>query len=269
MFKAVLAAKAQLHRFPSGSLDGAERRLARLSRQPRPGRLFIAVPAVSAYGSMVADLAELSALSRAYGALLIADVSHDFGAMGQDGGGVMELQGCLGRIDIVLGSLGKAFAIPAGFAAFRHPTHAAKLSGHCLSPETTSRLLAATDIAFGPEGRQLRRNLHGVTLRLRNHLMADGARAMGSASPLVPVLLPPDTALARAALLSTAGPKVTLLSSPRVPHHAPRWRIELNALHTPGDIDDLAEVIRDVTRAFDRVSSRVQPAAWPLTDAVT
>ncbi|MGB3251212.1 MAG: hypothetical protein WBB13_18825, partial [Tabrizicola sp.] len=91
-----------------------------------------------------------------------------------------------------------------------------------------------------------------LSLRLRNHLMADGIRPMGKASPFVPILLPLLTALPRTALLESAGPRVALLQSPTVPLHAPRWRIQLTAAHSPADIDDLAELIRDVTRAFDR-----------------
>jgi 7-keto-8-aminopelargonate synthetase-like enzyme len=262
MFETVLATGARLHRFPSGSLDAVERRMTRLCRQPRRGRLMITVPAVSAHGSNVADLAELAALARLHGALLVVDVSHDLGAIGQDGGGVMEVQGCLGRADIVLGSLAKCFGAGGGFAAVRDPILAQTLrhSAKSVSPQHASILLAAAGIAFSPEGRDRRRNLHGIALRLRNHLMADGTRPMGSASPLVPVLLPPATALPRTALLHSAGPLVTLLQAPKVPLHAPRWRIQLSAGHGPADIDDLAELIRDVSRAFNRAPARMRVA---------
>lgn len=263
MFETVLARGARLHRFPAGSVDAVERRLRRLSRLPRKGRLLIAVPAVSAHGSRIADLAELSALARNHGAILIADVSHDLGSMGQDGGGVMEFQGCLGRPDIVVGSLAKCFGANGGFAAFRDPdTRLAVLGGQRrsrpLAPANANAIVAATGIVTSPEGRRRRRHLHGVTLRLRNHLMADGARVLGQASPLVPVLLPLETALPRTALLHSAGPQVTLLQAPRVPLHAPRWRIGLTALHGLADIDDLAELIRDVSRAFNRTPIRMR-----------
>jgi 7-keto-8-aminopelargonate synthetase-like enzyme len=263
MFETARAARAQVHRFPSGSVDAVERRLSRLSRTARTGRLVIAVSAVSAHSSKIAELAELAALARATGALLVVDVSHDLGAMGPDGGGVMEIQGCLGRADIVLGSLGKCFGADGGFAAFRDPDFVAmaRLQARPLDPVSANALLAGAEIAFSPEGRRRRRNLHGVALRLRNHLMADGARLMGQASPLVPVLLPPQTALPRTALLTSAGPQVTLLLAPNVPLHAPRWRIELNAHHGLADIDDLAELIRDVARAFDRRPTRIQVPA--------
>ncbi|MBN8629537.1 MAG: pyridoxal phosphate-dependent aminotransferase family protein [Rhodobacterales bacterium] len=263
MFETVLISQAQLHRSPAGSVDGVERRLSRLARQPRRGRLVIAVPAVSAHGSAIADLAELSALARLHDAILIADVTHDLGAMGQSGGGVMEIQACLSRVDIVLGSFAKSFGASGGFAAVRDPDLASAMdssqwSTAALSPVNAAVILAALDVVTSPEGRRRRRNLHGIALRLRNHLMADGLRPMGRASPFVPILLPMSTAQARTALLESAGPLVTLLQAPRVPLHAPRWRFQLNADHSPADIDDLAELIRDVSRAFDRRPARMR-----------
>lgn len=262
MFDAVCASRAGLHRFPTGSLDAVERRLSRLSRETRRGRLVIAVPAVSAQGSRIADMAELSALARLHAACLIVDVSHDFGTMGQDGGGVMELQACQGRADIVLGNFATSLGAAGGFAAFRNPDlgQALQREARPLSPHAALTINAATGIAFSPEGRRRRRLLHGISLRLRNHLMADDARILGQASPLVPILLPADSAVPRTALLESAGPRVTLLQAPAVPRHAPRWRVELSALHTPADIDDLAELIRDVTRAFDRAPVRQRVA---------
>jgi glycine C-acetyltransferase len=262
MAETVLQARAHLHRTPSGSAEGVERRLARLTRNPQCGRLFIAVPAVSAHGSRIADLAELTTLARRYGATLIVDVTHDLGAMGQSGGGVMEIQGCLGRVDVVLGSLAQTFASPGGFAAFRNPETQDRLGlQHPEAPLNTGVLLAALDLVASPEGRRRRRNLHGLALRLRNHLMSDRIKVMGQASPFVPILLPPLTALPRTALLESAGPCVTLLQAPEVPLHAPRWRVQLAAAHGPADIDDLAELIRDVTRAFDRAPARARITA--------
>jgi 7-keto-8-aminopelargonate synthetase-like enzyme len=71
---------------------------------------------------------------------------------------------------------------------------------------------------------------------------------MGQPSPLVPVRLPPGTALARTALLQSAGLAVTLLGPPTVALHAPRWRLQLSADHGPADIDGLADMVRDVVR---------------------
>jgi glycine C-acetyltransferase len=257
MFEAVRVARARLHRSPAGSLEAAERRLNRLSRQPGHRRLVLALPMISAFGSKMADIVELVALARHYNAILIADVTHDLGAMGQTGGGVLEIQGVTGRPDVIVGSFGKCFGAGGGFAALRDPALATVLrSGQWRTAALSPVNAVVIDAAFGligeAEGWRRRRHLHGNSLRLRNHLMADGLRVMGHASHLVPLRLPYATAVARTALLQSAGPLVTLLRAPTVAAHAPRWRIQLNADHSAADIDDLAELIRDVTRAFDR-----------------
>jgi glycine C-acetyltransferase len=262
MFEAALVARARVHRSPAGSVEAVERRLRRLSGQPRRGRVWLAVPAISAHGSAMADVAELSTLCRAHGAGLIVDVAHDLGSMGQDGGGVLEIQGCLGRADVVLGSFAKCFGAAGGFAAFQDPTLKGRLRGGrpgqwrtaALSPVNASVILAGFDLVESAEGRRRRRRLHGTTLRLRNQLMANGHRVFGQPSPLVPVRLAPKVAEVCSQLLHGAGPRVTLLRAPLVAAHAPRWRIQLSSDHGAADIDDLAELVRDVTRAVERRS---------------
>lgn len=274
MFETALAARATLHRAPSGSVESVERRLRRLAALPRRGSMFVAVPAVSSQESVLADLAGLVDLCRDYGATLIVDVTHDLGSMAQGGGGLLEIQGCLGRAGIVIGSFAKCFGATGGFAAFADPglKRALRLSHHgqrqsaALSPVNAAIILAAFDIIDSAQGRTRRRRLHSSALRLRNHLMADGIRVMGQPSPLVPIRLPLLTALPRTALLESAGALVTLLMAPAVATHAPRWRLQLMADHTAADIDDIADLIRDVTRVFDRQRRRVrQPESMDQT----
>ena len=67
MFETVRAVRARLHCSPAGSVEAVERRLRRLAAQPRRGRLYLAAPAISAHGSTMAAIAELSALARLHG----------------------------------------------------------------------------------------------------------------------------------------------------------------------------------------------------------
>jgi glycine C-acetyltransferase len=158
---------------------------------------------------------------------------------------------------VVVGSFSRCFGANGGFAAVRDiglcpPLRSGQWRTSALSTVNAVAISAAFDLVEGAEGRRRRRHLHGNSLRLRNHLMADGLRVMGQASHLVPLRLPPATAEARTALLQSAGPQVNLVRAPIVAAHAPRWRIQLSAEHSAADIDDLAELIRDVTRALDR-----------------
>ena len=265
MFETVLVSNARLLRSPPGSFQGVERRLHRLARMHHGGRVWVSVPAVSARASVMADLADLAALCQHYGAGLIVDVSQDLGTMAQGGGGVMELQGCAGRADIVLGGFDRAFAAQGGFAAFRdldlwRSTGLKDKAQPCATE--ASAILAALDLIDSAEGRRRRLRLHATGLRLRNHLMSDGIAVLGQPSPVVPVRLSPDSVAERSALLAAAGFRVPLLRAPVVAGHAPRLQLHLTADHGPADIDDLADLLRDVLR------QRARPA-YPLTDAVT
>lgn len=255
MFETVFSIGARLHRAPAGSIDAVERRLRRLTATPRSGRIWVAVAAISAHASIMADVADLSALCRTYGASLIVDVTHDLGTMARSGGGVMELQGCQGHADVVVGSYARCFGATGGFAAFRDPGMKNRfIDGRgqkaTLSPVLAATILAGFDIIDSAEGRRLRRRLHANSLRLRNHLMADGLRVMGQPSPVVPVRLPHWSALAQTALLESVGTTVTLLRAPIVGAHAPRWCLRLSTNHGLADIDDLADLICDVSRIF-------------------
>ncbi len=257
MLETVLTLKAHPLRSPSGSVAGVERRLSRLSCTPGVRRVWVAVPALSPHASTLAEIADLADLCHHHGAGLIIDASQDIGLVGQDGGGVIEVQGCHRRADLVLGSFAQAFGAAGGFVASRDPALArvlqrAQTPAHAvrLAPTHAAAILAALDLIDSVEGQRRRRRLHGLSLRLRNHLMAEGVPVLGQASPIVPVRLAPRTALACTALMHRAGIGLRLLQAPVVAGHTPRWCLHLTADHSPADIDTLAGLIRDVTRAL-------------------
>lgn len=250
LFEAARATGATLHRCPPGSVDAIERRLRRLSRLPVRGRLIVAVPALAAMSSVSAELRDLLPVCARHGALLVVDVSQDLGILAPEGRGQAELQGCLGQIDILLGALSPGLGVTGGFAAFRDPGLATCLRpAAALSAVPAAAALAAFDLIESPGFRRRRLRLHGISLRLRNHLMADGLCVLGQASFLVPVRLSPATAAICSSLMRKAGPIVPLLAAPQVARHVPRWLVRLSVDHGPADVDDLAELIRDVTRA--------------------
>lgn len=263
--EAVRSAGAGLLLAPAGSVEGIERRLARLARQRTFGSVWVAVPAISGHASVMADLADLAELCGRFGARLIVDVTHDLGVMGQHGRGVAELQGCLGRADVVLGSLAPTFATPGGFLALQDLPRLAVQppSGSALPDALASRVLSALGQIEGAEGRRKRRALHGAVLRLRNQLFGAGIAVMGHPSPLVPIRLPADHAIDCSALAQSAGFAIPLLQAPAVPGRSPRWRIQLSASHGLADIDILADLVIDICRTpfHGRSKARVSAIA--------
>ena len=244
-------AGAAVHTYPHASLEGVERRLARLRRGDPDAGLLVATSALFPTTATIPDLIGLIELCAAYRATLLVDAAHDFGAVGQRGLGVAELQGLIGRIDVVVGSFAKTFGSNGGFVASRNTAFqlALRLSGSgqaqssALSPLQAAVILAAFDLVFSPEGTRRRARLMANSLRLRNRLVVEGFHVLGQPGPLVSVMLQ-GVLFARAMTAEAArrGVLVNLLEAPHVPLHTPRWRLQLMSEHTIADIDRLAEV---------------------------
>ncbi len=112
------------------------------------------------------DIIAMQELCNEYGARLVVDVAHDFGALG-DGTGHIGLQNMLGKVDLVMGSFSKTFASNGGFVACRSRALKEYLRfyspsatfSNALSPMQAAVVTKALDIIQSEEGRQLRQSL--------------------------------------------------------------------------------------------------------------
>lgn len=267
--EAARAKGVALHRSPPGSVDAVERRLSRLRRHHPSALILVAVSAIAATTAVRAELPALIDLCRERKAALLVDVTHDLGAMGATGRGVMELDGCLGRVDVVTGSFSKTFGAAGGFVASREPGIAASLrrmrvaqgQAAALPALLATVILRAFDLVSGPEGVRRRLRLMGNVGRLRNRLADDGWELTGRDAPFVTVRLPYAVAPSLTLAAEGAGVLLDLLAAPVVAGHAPRWRIHLRADHGVADIDSLAAAISQLPgsalarRSFARMAA--------------
>lgn len=79
-------------------------------------RIVVVSESVFSMDGDVADLKILNDLSKRYGAILCIDEAHSVGVNGKRGAGCCEEAGLIGEIDIIIGTLGKAFASSGAFA---------------------------------------------------------------------------------------------------------------------------------------------------------
>jgi 7-keto-8-aminopelargonate synthetase-like enzyme len=198
-----------------------------------------------------AALGRIAELADTHGLLLIVDEAHSAGAVGNAGRGAAELAGIGERVDVITGTMSKAFGGVGGFAVgprttinlIRH-TAAAYLLSVGLAPATVGAALVAVRIAGGPQGSVRRTALDGNARMLRQKLVDAGARIGTSTSHVVPVLTGEvDRTVKVATWLRDHGLMANPLVPPAVPIGAARLRLGVLSDHDQADIDMAASLI--------------------------
>jgi glycine C-acetyltransferase len=238
------SATLNVHPFSHLSVTELEQRLKRI-RAARPGAgLLVITEALFSMDSDSPDLAAYARLARMHEARLLVSVSHDLGCMGPNGRGTLEVQGMLGKVDVVVGSFSKTFASNGGFVATNHPALRSALrytslqsGSNAISPVQSSVVLKALEVVDSAEGDELRSRLLENSRRLRGGLHRAGFEVMGVVSPIVPILLG-DSRRSRliAGHAMSSGGLVQLVEFPSWTGEACRLRLQLMASHTSEQI---------------------------------
>ena len=98
--------KAQRYRYANADMEDLEEQLKKA--QAQRFRLIVTDGVFSMDGN-VAPLDKIYALAEKYNAMVMVDESHSAGVVGKTGRGVTELHNLKGKIEIITGTLGKAF----------------------------------------------------------------------------------------------------------------------------------------------------------------
>lgn len=98
--------KAQRYRYENANMEDLERQL--ISAQAQRFRLIVTDGVFSMDGN-VAPLDKIVELAEKYRAMVMVDESHSAGVVGATGRGVTELYNLRGKVEIITGTLGKAF----------------------------------------------------------------------------------------------------------------------------------------------------------------
>ena len=255
-------ATCNVHVFPHLSVQGLERRLKRIRGEHPEAGILVVTESLFSMDSDTPDITAHQKLARDYGATLMVDAAHDLGCMGPTGRGHLEMQGMLGKVDLLMGSFSKTFASNGGFVATHHPALKQALRYACgpltfsnaISPVQASVVIKALDIIQSPEGSNLRKAMMDNAVALREGLTKAGFQVMGDPSAIVPVILGES---GRSRLITRfaleRGGLVNLVEYPAVARNAARFRLQVMATHTREQIDRFVSILSGAVREADAV----------------
>src|SRR5689334_16965066 len=114
MISGIRAGRGAYHVFRHNDLAHLEELLA---AAPADSPKLVAFESVYSMDGDIADIPATIALAKRYGAMTYIDEVHAVGMYGPRGAGVAERDGVMGEIDIIEGTLGKAFGVMGGYIA--------------------------------------------------------------------------------------------------------------------------------------------------------
>jgi len=202
----------------------------------------------------VGMLKEICDLADKYGAITYIDEVHAVGLYGDTGGGKLEQYGLQDRVDIVNGTLGKAFGVQGGYIAADatvvdaiRSVAAGFIFTTSMSPVTCAGALAA--VKYLKDHNELREQHQGRAHKLKYQLIKAGLPVMEcSTTHIVPVLIG-DAKRAKAmsdALLNDHGIYVQAINYPTVDVGTERLRFAPTPMHDDGMIEDLINALKTV-----------------------
>jgi len=211
---------------------------------------LIAFESVYSMDGDFGPLQEVCDLAEEFGALTYLDEVHAVGMYGPRGGGVSEALGLTGRIDIINGTLGKAYGVMGGYIAASIKMVDAVRSyapGFIFTTSLPPAVLAGAtaSIRYLKEHQELRDQQQEAAKVLKLRLKAMGLPVMESPSHIVPVHVgnPGKCKMLSDSLLENFGIYVQPINYPTVPRGTERLRFTPSPVHDSGMMDELVHAL--------------------------
>lgn len=249
MIQGIRASGAERHVFRHNSLSHLE---SLLEAQPLERPKLIAFESVYSMDGDMAPIKEICDLAERYNALTYLDEVHAVGMYGAQGAGVADAMGQAHRIDIIQGTLGKAYGVIGGFiAADAEIVDAVRsiapgfIFTTSIPPVVAAGALAS--VRYLRHSHIERRMQQENVQRLRGLLTEAGLPVMPSTSHILPVLVgdPVQCKAISDRLLERHRIYVQPINYPTVAKGTERLRLTPGPLHTGAMMQDLVAALAE------------------------
>jgi 5-aminolevulinate synthase len=225
-----------------------------LAAQPLDRPKLIIFESVYSMDGDTSPIAEIVALAETYNALTYLDEVHAVGMYGDEGGGIAQMRGLQDRVDIIQGTLGKAYGVVGGYIAADDVICDAVRSFGSGFIFTTALPPALAHGALASV-RHLRRSTNErqaqqrQATRLKTKLRDAGLPLLEGDTHIIPVMVRDAAKCSRICqiLLQEFSIYVQPINYPTVPVGTERLRLTPGPLHSDAMIDDL---VASLLKAF-------------------
>jgi 5-aminolevulinate synthase len=218
----------------------------------------IAFESVYSMDGDISPIGEICALAKRFGALTYLDEVHAVGMYGPRGGGVAERDGVMQQVDIINGTLAKAFGILGGYVAgsSKFIDVVRSFAPGFIFTTSIPPVLAAGALASVRhlKSSQVERQRHQERAeKLKGLLRAAGLPVMPSVSHIVPILVGNPVACKEVTdyLLHEHAIYVQPINYPTVPRGTERLRLTPSPFH---DDDKMRALVKALDEAWSRLN---------------
>jgi glycine C-acetyltransferase len=246
--------KASRYRYKNSDMADLEAQLQAADKKSARFKL-ISTDGVFSMDGYIARLDDICDLADKYNALVHFDDAHATGFVGEGGRGTHEYRGCMDRVDIVTGTLGKALGgASGGYTSARQEIvellrqrSRPYLFSNTVAPPVVAGAIKALDLVTNSN--VLRHRLAENTAIFREGLSREGFELLPGEHPIVPVMLH-DAALAGqfADAMLAQGVYVVAFYYPVVPNGKARIRTQMSAALTQDDLEKAIDAFTYVKR---------------------
>ena len=242
--------------FPHNDLNKLENILKwsrRRARNTEHGtRVLIVTESVFSMDGDHAPLREIVELKEKYGAWLMVDEAHATGLYGANNRGLAEELGVSDRIEVQMGTLGKAFGASGGYicssrALADYLVNRARTFIFSTAPPPSAAAAAAAGIRFvqSAAGNERRNLLWQRVAELESKIIPLRAGQKSKIpSAIIPIIIGDETrAMEASTALREQGFLIPAIRYPSVARGQARLRVTLTASHTPADIAALTQAL--------------------------